>query len=164
MSLVALEPCTGEDFEAFLAATLPRYARERAEGDGIPLAEAEAFARRQRAELLAQGPETPGHRVWRIVERASGQGVGWLWLFVDAARGEAFVYDVTVLPAHRRRGLASAALREAFAQARALGAVRIGLNVFAANAPARALYARLGFREASLYLNRRLDDDERPAP
>lgn len=163
MPPVALDPCTHEDFETFLAATLPRYAQERAEGDGIPLAEAEAFARRQRAELLGEGPDTPGHRVWRIVERASQERVGWLWLFVDAARAEAFVYDLSVLPAHRRRGLASAALAEAFAWARGQGAVRIGLNVFAPNAAARALYARLGFREASLYLTRALDAPP-PAP
>ena len=76
---------------------------------------------------------------------------------MDEERREAWLYDLTVDPEHRRNGHASAAFPLAFTQARELGARRIGLRVFASNVPARAFYARMGFRETSLYMARRLE-------
>ena len=59
---------------------------------------------------------------------------------------EAEVLTLATDPSRRREGLARAALTRALDRARARGAARVLLEVAENNAPARALYDRLGFR------------------
>ena len=54
--------------------------------------------------------------------------------------------DLFVAPSARRQGVAAALLREAAAQARALGAASLSLSTALDNAPAQALYERLGWQ------------------
>ena len=65
------------------------------------------------------------------------------------------VFSMLTLPKQRRRGLAEAVLAELARFAAARGAERLYLQVELENAPARALYARAGFREAYRYHYRR---------
>jgi N-acetylglutamate synthase len=58
---------------------------------------------------------------------------------------------VEVDPSCRRQGLGTAITLAACAQARRLGAGRMFLQVEKENAPARALYARIGFRDSHEY-------------
>lgn len=60
---------------------------------------------------------------------------------------EASVYAVTVDGAFRRQGVARAMLHWMFDRLRAQGAKAVFLEVRSQNAPARALYQRLGFAE-----------------
>jgi RimJ/RimL family protein N-acetyltransferase len=54
----------------------------------------------------------------------------------------------------RRRGVGSALIEEAVKWARGLGIVKLELTVFPHNAPAIALYRKLGFREEGLLRRR----------
>ena len=67
-----------------------------------------------------------------------------------AVAGEAELLTLAVDPALRRKGLGRALLAEFERAARAAGAEAAFLEVAAANAPARALYAAAGWREAGL--------------
>jgi ribosomal-protein-alanine N-acetyltransferase len=58
---------------------------------------------------------------------------------------EAEVLTIATLPAHRRRGLAAALLRVAFAAWRARGVATVWLEVRADNPGAQALYEGLGW-------------------
>ncbi len=60
---------------------------------------------------------------------------------------QAWVGGMGVAPAARRAGLGEALMRELIGGARARGARTLRLEVLESNAPARALYAKLGFRE-----------------
>ena len=57
------------------------------------------------------------------------------------------VQDVYVDEAHRRRGIAARLSEAAEERVRARGFDRIALDVDVENAPARALYEKLGYRE-----------------
>jgi ribosomal-protein-alanine N-acetyltransferase len=61
---------------------------------------------------------------------------------------EAHVHNVAIAPGHRGRGLARRLLSVCLGMAASRGARRAFLDVRQGNAAARALYARLGFREA----------------
>jgi ribosomal protein S18 acetylase RimI-like enzyme len=61
------------------------------------------------------------------------------------------LYCLAVDPSVPRQGLALAVIRALLQEATTLGTQRIWLQVVAENAPARALYDRLGFRTASQY-------------
>lgn len=60
---------------------------------------------------------------------------------------EAEVLTIAVDPGARRGGLGTALIAEAVAGFRELGVRTLHLEVSAANAPARAFYSALGFRE-----------------
>ncbi|NUS00265.1 MAG: GNAT family N-acetyltransferase [Kribbellaceae bacterium] len=61
------------------------------------------------------------------------------------------LYCLAVDPQHRRQGLAQAVIHGLLREASTLGVVRVWLQVVESNAPARALYDRLGFRTVSRY-------------
>jgi ribosomal protein S18 acetylase RimI-like enzyme len=69
--------------------------------------------------------------------------------------GRAGLTAVEVDPAYRRRGLGAAITRAACAEATQRGATPIFLQTEATNAPARALYDRLGFHPSHTYHYRR---------
>lgn len=71
--------------------------------------------------------------------------------FVALAEGAAMVHALEVTPALRRKGAAEAILRAAALWAREQGAAELSLVVTVANAGARALYEKLGMREAGRY-------------
>jgi ribosomal-protein-alanine N-acetyltransferase len=68
------------------------------------------------------------------------------WLVVD----ELHITAVAVHPDHRRLGLARRVLEALLRLASQAGAERATLEVSSANAPAKALYASLGFKEVAV--------------
>ncbi|MBW6505802.1 MAG: GNAT family N-acetyltransferase [Rhodobacteraceae bacterium] len=95
-------------------------------------------------------------RPWSAAEFASLLVLPGVFLLGDsrgfvlgrAAAGEAELLTLAVAPALRRQGLGRALLAAFEAAAQAEGAGVAYLEVAAANAPARALYAAAGWREA----------------
>ena len=61
------------------------------------------------------------------------------------------IVDVVTSPQHRQRGYATSLLSQLFAWAQQMGATDAALQVQGDNVAARALYARLGFREMYSY-------------
>jgi GNAT superfamily N-acetyltransferase len=69
----------------------------------------------------------------------------------------AWVHDIFVRPEHRRRGVAGMLMAEAERFARNQGARVMRLGVLDRNEPARAFYARQGFREYTHVLTKALE-------
>ena len=67
-------------------------------------------------------------------------------------------FGLMVAASARRRGIGSALIEEAMNWARDLGIVRLELTVFPHNAPAIALYRKLGFQEEGILRRRYLID------
>ena len=59
-----------------------------------------------------------------------------------------------IAPQHRRQGHAAGALRQAQQLLKERGCLVLGLNVYAHNPDARALYVKLGFAATSSYMNK----------
>lgn len=111
-------------------------------GETREVAEAKAVASRK--ENFPGGAPLATHRVFEI--RDDGAVVGYLWLGPLPAGGdEWWVFDIEIGEAHRRRGYARAALELGHAEAKKLGAVSVGLNVFGYNTGAKELYDSLGY-------------------
>lgn len=86
------------------------------------------------------------------------QAIGWIMVSHDA---EIRCIDLAILPEERRRGAATRVLRDLQEQA-AARTIPVVLSVLRTNAPALALYNRLGFRtagenESHLFLEWRQD-------
>jgi len=103
-----------------------------------------------RAELnhfLPQGRESPNHYFVKVVDESNGKQVGEAWYMARPEGGKVrfWVDWLWTDPQQRRRGIATATLRQLSQEAAKLGADRIGLYVFMDNPDAVALYTKLGF-------------------
>lgn len=85
------------------------------------------------------------------------QVVGGLAAYVlrkfEQARSEIYIYDLAVDAAHRRQGIATALIEELKRVARARGAYAIFVQADHGDAPAIALYTKLGVREDVLHFD-----------
>jgi len=80
--------------------------------------------------------------------RANGELLGYFVILIAA--GEAHLLNLTVAPAHQRKGYGGALLREVVAIARERGARNLFLEVRPSNAAAQSLYERFGFRRIAV--------------
>ena len=110
--------------------------------------------------LLPQGLATPDQHICEIWSADGAQAVGALWIALQRhpAGIGAYVFDIEVLPAHRRQGHARRAFAALEPFAAALGATTIGLHVHAHNAGARALYESLGYGVTGLNMQKTLNE------
>jgi GNAT superfamily N-acetyltransferase len=157
MSTVTLRDMRDDEYDAYADEQARQYVRSLT---GTVTSEAAvAKARRDREEFLPHGPATERHRLL-VAENADGEVVGHVWLGLDEPRTKspetAWLYDIRVVPAHRRAGYGAAILAAVEAMARDAGALRLGLNVFGDNKAAIALYERGGYQVTTQQMAKRL--------
>ena len=75
----------------------------------------------------------------------------------ERERSEIYLYDLAVAEGHRRQGIATALILELKKVAAALGAYVVFVQADLADAPAIALYSRLGKREDVLHFDIAVD-------
>ena len=133
-----------QEFERGIEPTLPK---------------GEEMADRYLAHMLRRCADGTG-RVY--VAEADGRIVGFVGVLArvvpepDESQAYAYVSDLVVLPAHRRRGLGRALLERAEAYARREGARTLRVGVLARNDGAGRLYHRLGFADYTIQLSKPL--------
>jgi ribosomal protein S18 acetylase RimI-like enzyme len=138
---LALQPMTAEEFDGWIDGQVEGYAEELVATGLSPEAAAER-SRTQMAELVPSGRESPGMEFF--LARVGDEVVGDLWLNTDDRM--AFVYNIEVRQAQRRRGYGAAIMNAGALHCRDAGHPYLGLNVFGHNPHARALYDKLGYR------------------
>lgn len=140
-------PMTEAEFAPWGARGRESYAEEWI-ARGVPADEAHAKSQHDHDELLPQGMATE-NMLFSVLEH-EGTAVGTLWVALQDER--AFVFDVEADEAFRGRGHGRTLMLLAEAQAVAAGKDRMGLNVFAGNAPAERLYESLGYETTTYHL------------
>jgi ribosomal protein S18 acetylase RimI-like enzyme len=86
------------------------------------------------------------------VERRETRDLAGAVITTALARETAHIAQIVVDPSHRRAGLAAELVAAALESARLDGYADLSLIVAEANAPARSLYARLGFAETASFI------------
>ena len=154
---VRLVPMTEADYAAFIASAVEGFAgallssgAERSEEDAL------AESRRQHDQLLPDGLQTTGTRLWRVL--AGSTDVGLLWIALD--QDWAFIYDIEMAESARGQGYGTAALRAGARASREAGAAWLGLNVFGDNEGARRLYERSGYETVEQFFTLSTTPDE----
>ncbi|MEV6928612.1 GNAT family N-acetyltransferase [Dactylosporangium sp. NPDC051485] len=153
--MLTLRPMTQAELDAMTPALKREYAEDelragRGTAESVHAKVEELFAR-----LLPQGVGTPGQLLFNGV--ADGAVVGRIWLALPAEQhDQAWVYDVQVDPAHRRRGHGRALMLAAEEELKRRGVAKLGLNVFGHNPGARALYEELGYETMSVQMSKEL--------
>jgi GNAT superfamily N-acetyltransferase len=144
---LTLRPMTAAEYEPFMAGETEGFAEELAAA-GMDLEQALERSRTMMGELLPEGQDSPGMEFH--VGEVAGEPVGDLWLSTGDTM--AFIYNIVVRPDQRRRGYGAGIMKAAALRCRDLGHPVLGLNVFAHNPSARALYDKLGYRITHDYL------------
>jgi RimJ/RimL family protein N-acetyltransferase len=157
--VIELRPMSEVEFGTYLAAVTETYAEEQVRAGAWPPEGARERAEAETREMLPDGLATPDHHLYSLVTHDADEPVGALWIMLRDRNGalEAFIADIVVFEAYRRRGYATGALAALDATARELGAGRIRLQVFGHNHAARALYEKMGYETVNVYMDRRLD-------
>jgi ribosomal protein S18 acetylase RimI-like enzyme len=146
-------------YPTYLEAAISGYARDNvAAGRWNPVGAVER-SRDDFAALLPRGLDTPDNFLFEILENDGGAMVGFLWYAIERRHGScaAYIYDLGVRPEHRRKGHARRALRALELMAADSGATSIGLNVFANNVGAQALYRELGYAPTNTNMHKSLE-------
>lgn len=154
---VTLRRPTADEYDGWSAQELEGYIAEIVASGALSCAAAEEQARREDAELLPQGIDTPGHLIFRL--EVEGQPVGWLWLSLQHPLGDpgvGYIFNIVVDEPYRRRGYGREAMRLAEGEARRHGLHALALNVFGHNRVAHDLYVSLGYRETSIRMKKDL--------
>ena len=143
---IHVRPATADD-RGFVLDLVPRFAEFGLPPRHDPERVLPAVERSLDAALASTG----GDAAVLLVAEADGERMGFVHIKVenDYFSGEprAYVSDVAVAAEAEGRGAGRALMGAAEAWARARGHRTIALDVFAANARARAVYGRLGYEE-----------------
>jgi len=153
---IDVSPMTAERFAGYVTTTEAAFARDLAASGRATADEAVKEAARQLRAELPDGLDTPGQSLFTA--SVGGVEVGTLWVGarLRGDRPHAFVLDVEVAEAYRRRGYGRQLMLAAEREARAIGADSVGLHVFGVNEGAIALYEQLGYRRVEEMLFRDL--------
>ncbi len=135
-----LRRMTDAEFDAFVSGQVEEYAGELV-ATGMSEEAAAQRSREQMGQLIPDGLASPGMHFFTAW--VGDAGVGSLWLCTLDPM--AFVYDVVVDESQRRKGYGAAIMNAGAIWSRDHGHAVLGLNVFAHNPGARALYDRLGY-------------------
>ncbi len=102
-----------------------------------------------------------------LVAEEDGQVVGYIMCrierggFLGLGGPKGHVISIAVLPEHRRKGIATALLKEALARMRDhYGARECYLEVRVSNTPAISLYEKLGFKKTDIVRHYYLDGED----
>ena len=105
--------------------------------------------------MIARKRDRDDELFWVAVE--DGMVVGAVVAGYDGVRG--WLYHLAVAPAHRKQGIATALVEHAVDSLRALGCVKVNLQVRRGNEAVRGFYEELGWVEdPAISMGRRLND------
>ena len=155
--MVTLQKMTPEEYQDFFQHLIDAYARNLARNFEIPLETALDRAKKETIEVLVQGVDTPGQRLYMVRQEDVPENVGNLWVSVKEDKKEAWISKIEIAEAHRGKGLGREVLLLLEAQLKAQGFKQIGLHVFGDNLVARHLYESLGYEPYSIQMRKKLE-------
>jgi GNAT superfamily N-acetyltransferase len=153
---VRLRAMREEEWAAMRERVAAGYAQAKVEAGEWEEAEALRLAHEQTDELLPGGVDTPGMLLLSC-EDERGEVVGSAWVALASSNGPgAWIYDIEVEAAARGQGYGRWLLAALEQAVRERGVSELGLNVFAGNDVARALYESSGYEPTSIHMRKHL--------
>jgi ribosomal protein S18 acetylase RimI-like enzyme len=146
---------TPAEFDVYRRRSIREYAAEHIRaGDWSPQ-QAEELAAKETDELLPHGVDTPGMVL--LVGESAGQVIGLVWVGMrPPPRVGWWIFDIEVVPEHRKRGYGRVLLEAAEREVRSRGGDSVGLNVFGGNMVAREMYDSAGYEVTAIQMRKGL--------
>jgi len=146
-----IRPMSQSEFEVWLPHCVKEYANDKARTMQISIDQALKLSEQSFAEGLPEGLDTANNFLFTILTD-NDDIVGTIWFNISTTWDitSAFIYDLEIAPAHRRKGHAQNALRLIEHEAKKHGATKLALHVFAFNHGATELYKKLGYQTTDI--------------
>jgi RimJ/RimL family protein N-acetyltransferase len=145
---------TRDEFSRYRKLGLESYAQDIARSFKRPIDVVRIEAKQQVRRILRDGLSTPGHFLYNVVEKKTGETIGLIWFNVDDDKKRAFLYDILIYPPYRGKGYGRRTLKLLETKLRNLGVTQFGLHVFTHNRVAIRLYKTHGFYTASFNMQK----------
>lgn len=143
--MVKFDNMTKEEFEVYKAKLIQSYAETIARNMKRSPEAALASSEQQINSLLKDGVDTENHYIFNVVDQSTYEKVGILWVMANVQDNKAFIFDIEMYENHQGKGYGKATLKELDSFVLSKGIRHIGLNVFADNPTAKALYDKCGY-------------------
>jgi RimJ/RimL family protein N-acetyltransferase len=149
-----LQPMDAQDYQKFLDYAVGNYAEEKVRAGNYSPDDAMLLAEREYQELLPAAQDTRNNYLLSIIDEDQQKKVGFVWLTLEQTGILRYltVVNILIYSEFRRRGYATRTFHLVEEKARELGLERVKLHVFGHNDAARALYKKLGYREANVHM------------
>jgi RimJ/RimL family protein N-acetyltransferase len=145
---------TRDEFSRYRKLSLESYAQDIARNFRRPIDVVRIEAKEQVRRILRDGLSTPGHFLYNVLEKKTGETIGLIWFNVDNDKKRAFLYDILIYQSYRGKGYGRRTLELLETKLRHLGVTQFGLHVFAHNRVAIKLYKAHGFYTASFNMQK----------
>ncbi|MFG6496442.1 GNAT family N-acetyltransferase [Fictibacillus sp. UD] len=150
--MITFERMDNKQFKEYLEFMMPDYIQDTSEHYMMTKEQATEKAEKQMESLLPDKEKTEGQHFFHI--KSGEQVAGYLWFHVSKEEKSAFLYHIYILESFRKQGIAKNALRFFENESKDEGAVYCGLHVFGTNENAIELYRKLGYKQASISMNK----------
>ena len=155
--MITLQSISPAEYKTWLTQAIREYADDKVGAGNWVAAEALDRSAAEFHRLLPDGPATPDNYVYSLAAAGEEAAVGVMWFAVPPWKPPiAFIYDLLIYEAYRRRGYATLALQALEEKVRGLGLDRIGLHVFAHNPAGRALCEKAGYAVTDINMAKKL--------
>jgi len=145
---------TRDEFSRYRKLSLESYAQDIARNFRRPIDVVRIEAKEQVRRILRDGLSTPGHFLYNVLEKKTGETIGLIWFNVDNDKKRAFLYDILIYQSYRGKGYGRRTLELLETKLRDLRVTQFGLHVFAHNRVAIKLYKAHGFYTASFNMQK----------
>ncbi len=143
--MIKFSKMTKEEFEIYEAKLIKSYAETIANNMRRSLEAAMVMSEQQIKDLLKDGADTKNHYVFNVVDNLSDEKIGFLWVNIKPEEQRSFIFDIEIMLEHQGKGYGKATLKNLEVFMKEMEIKQIGLNVFADNTMAKALYEKSGY-------------------
>ena len=144
------------NYQIYLSTAIVEYAQGHVDAGNWTAERALDLATQQYQKALPNGLYSKDNYFFSIEDETTQTVVGMLWFAVmeHGGRKGAYVFDVKIDEAFRRRGYGEQAFQALETKVRELGLPTISLHVFGHNLPARAMYEKLGYITTNVQMSK----------
>ena len=159
---IELHPLQPSEYQAWFDESTHAYAQDKIRAKQWGVEGALERAQKETERFLPEGLNTPTHRICHIVDAHLQHQVGRLWWCITERFGRriAFIFDLHIDEAFRRKGYATSALQSLEAHVYTENVDALSLHVFAFNQEALALYQKLGYAPSSITMTKERESIE----
>jgi GNAT superfamily N-acetyltransferase len=156
--MIQLRTMTESEYLLYLDNLYTGYADEQVKAGTWPADQAMELAKAEIREMLPDGLATMNNYLYSLFTPDETSSVGVLWILIRERnkQKEAFIADIVIYDAYRRKGYGAQALKTLEEVVKGMGIHRIRLQVFGHNNAARDLYEKSGYEMVNIYMEKRV--------
>jgi RimJ/RimL family protein N-acetyltransferase len=157
--MIQLRAMTESEFLPYLDELYRGYADEQIKAGSWPADCALELAKAEIREMLPDGLTTQNNFLYSLIAPNEPSSIGVIWILIRERnkQKEAFIADIVIFDAFRRRGYGAQALKSLDETVKGMGIHRIRLQVFGHNNLARDLYIKSGYEIVNIYMEKKFN-------